>query len=100
MTRVQSTVSTWPTNEGIWVLIGTVGLSRTATAADRPSSADRQNIPELRIEKTITLGRPPSSSHDSPFSVADLEKAMTRATLRPRRGTAIAILPEQIVAGA
>ena len=85
------------------MLIEIVGLSRTATAADKLSTADRQDIPELRIEKTITVGRPPSSPpDDAPFNAEDLEKAMTRATLRPRRGTVVApaIQPEQIAAGA
>ncbi len=82
------------------ILTNAVGLSRTATAADQSLSAEGHGIPELRIEKTITLGRPPSSPHDTPFSAEDLEKAMTRATLRPRRGTVVApaIQPEQIAA--
>jgi hypothetical protein len=78
--------------------IGQVGLSRIVTAADRPANLDRQNVPELRIEKTITLGRPPSPQNNTPFSAEDLEKAMTQATLRPRRGTVVApaMQPDQV----
>ncbi|ETN46841.1 uncharacterized protein HMPREF1541_01030 [Cyphellophora europaea CBS 101466] len=58
-------------------------ISRAITAAD-----SRADVPVLTLEKTVTagLGQP---QYDTHFSPEDLEKAMTRATLRPRRGTVV-----------
>ncbi len=67
-----------------------VGLSKTVTAPDESSSSDSSppDVPEITLQKTVTLGRP-SSPHDTPFTMEELEKAMSRATMRPRRATAV-----------
>jgi len=81
------------------------GISRTATEPDGPErqflSNGQTDIPQIRLEKTITAGRPisPSSPNGSPFTLEQLEQAMSRSTLRPRRETAIApVLPAEGVA--
>jgi hypothetical protein len=65
----------------------TVDISRSITAAD-----SRVDIPGLTLTKTISIGGVDElqQQFDQHFSAEDLEKAMTRATLRPRRGTVVA----------
>jgi hypothetical protein len=75
--------------------ISTQDISRSITAAD-----SRVDIPGLTLTKTITAGDPDllQQQYDQHFSAEELEKAMTRATLRPRRGTVVApliIQPEE-----
>ncbi|RMZ75457.1 hypothetical protein DV738_g5473, partial [Chaetothyriales sp. CBS 135597] len=54
-------------------------LSRIATATDKPAASD---------------DKPSQDPQNTPFSVEELERAMTRATLRPRRGTVIGDMEE------
>ena len=56
------------------------------------------NIPQITLQKTVTAR--PSSPTSSPFTREELEQAMSRATMRPRRGTVMApaIQPEAIAA--
>lgn len=63
-------------------------ISRSITAAE-----SRADIPGLTLTKTITAGGDDADlqqQYDQHFSAEELEKAMTRATLRPRRGTVVA----------
>ena len=61
-------------------------ISRAITASD--SRAD--TLPNLTLQKTITAGGPSELQYEQHFSAEELEKAMTQATLRPRRGTVVA----------
>lgn len=56
------------------------------------------NIPQITLQKTVTAR--PSSPTSGTFTMEELEQAMSRATMRPRRGTVIApvIQPEAIAA--
>lgn len=81
-------------------------ISRAITAAD--SRAD--TLPNLTLQKTITSGfggghaseeLQQQLQYEHHFSAEELEKAMTRAALRPRRGTVVApivIQPESLAA--
>lgn len=62
------------------------------------SNSNDANIPQITLQKTVTAR--PSSPTSSPFTMEELEQAMSRATMRPRRGTVIApvIQPEAIAA--
>ncbi|RMZ88755.1 hypothetical protein DV736_g4014, partial [Chaetothyriales sp. CBS 134916] len=71
-------------------------LSRTVTTTDELSTAEGQDVAKLWMEKTITQGKPYSEPQKTLFSAEELERAMTRATLRPRRGTVIGHLEEVV----
>lgn len=67
-------------------------ISRAVTAAD--------SLPNLTLQKTVTAGTA-ELQYEQHFSAEELEKAMTQATLRPRRGTVVApviIQPEGLAA--
>lgn len=81
----------------------TLDISRSITAADSRSDIP---IPGLTLTKTTTVSggvttdlllsssqqsqQQQQMQYDQHFSAEELEKAMTRATLRPRRGTVVA----------
>ena len=52
------------------------------------NNSNDTTIPEITLQKTVTAR--PSSPSSSPFTMGELEQAMSRATMRPRRGTVIA----------
>lgn len=60
------------------------GLSHAETEpTTKPQSVPNlnTNVPILHLEKTITDSKP--SLNDTPFTIEELEAAMTRATLKP-----------------
>lgn len=61
------------------------GISRTLTAATDLSRAEPMSY---ALDRTETA-KPTDPQYDTYFSPEELEKAMTQATLRPRRGTVI-----------
>ncbi|RMD42980.1 hypothetical protein DV735_g2102, partial [Chaetothyriales sp. CBS 134920] len=63
-------------------------LSRTVTAIDK------RTIPDAGLAKSTTVGKTGSDPESTLFSAEELERAMTRATLRPRRGTVIGDMEE------
>jgi hypothetical protein len=66
------------------------GISRILTA----NTLSRAELPlsmSLELEKTSTAKQEKELQYDSHFSPEDLERAMTQATLRPRRGTVVAM---------
>jgi len=68
-------------------LVPLAGLSRRDTAKQKDGRSS--NIPEVRLERQATVSdntaKPNEQSrlsYEQPFTPAELEKAMTRATLR------------------
>ena len=57
---------------------------------DSPTTTSQGDGATLNLEKTVTAARPPSSNNIA-FTAQDLEQAMTQASLRRRRGTAVAV---------
>lgn len=68
--------------------VANAGLSRKQTA-EVNLSADNETRNALNLEKTVTHGAP-DPSNDTPFSTEDLEKAMTKATLKPQEDHVVA----------
>ena len=80
------------------------GRRKSVAAAGAPKEADLVEKNEedsliatsqgdgaaLDLEKTVTSPRP-TSPNNIAFTVQDLEQVMTQASLRPRRGTAVAV---------
>jgi hypothetical protein len=71
-------------------LITDVTDSPQSDGISRVLTANTLSLAELSLEKTTTAKPAPDLQYDSHFSPEDLERAMTQATLRPRRGTVIA----------
>ena len=82
--------------------VASVGVQKEETVDEENdtlvNNSTDANIPQITLQKTVT--HRPSSPTSSPFTREELEQAMSKATMRPRRGTVNApvVQPEAIAA--